>query len=435
MKINKRGLLGISPLIFFLLFFVVAALIGGDFAKVPVTVVFFFSSIYAVSITRGLSLPDRVRVFGRGAGTTKMMFIVWIILCAGGFASSAEAMGCIKETVDCILMFLPSQYIFASIFIAGCFISMATGSGLGSIVAVGPIAVGVAHSTGADMALMCAIVVCGAMFGDNLSFISDTTIIATNTQGCQLKDKFMVNIWMALPAAIVTIILYLVMGKSMAASPVTDSVNYIKIIPYISVIAMAVLGVDVLVLLLVGTLMCGVMGMCYGDFDFFGWMAAIEKGMLGMGSLVIIILLAAGLMALIEHNGGLEYITRKCQTLIRGRRSAEAVIVLLAAIACICTAMNTIAIIAVAPTAKNISERYGIDPRKTASLMDTSTCIVEELIPYSLHLLPAAALGGITATSLIPYVYYTYALLFFLILSIIFNIPRLKPLARKDMKE
>lgn len=423
---NKKGLIGLSPLIFFLVFFLVASIVAGDFSKVSIIVAFFFSSIYAVAITKGLSLPDRVRVFGRGAGTTKMMFMVWIFLCASGFASCAEAMGCIHETVNCILSLLPAQYIFASIFIAGCFISMATGSGIGSIMALGPIAVGVAHTTGADMSLMCAIVVCGAMFGDNLSFISDTTVVATSTQGCQLKDKFYVNIWIALPASLVTIAIYLILGSHFDYTSTITSVDYIKIIPYIAVIIMAVSGVDVLILLLTGTLLCGIMGMAYGTFDFYGWMAAIEKGMAGMGSLTIIILLAAGLMALITHNGGMEFIIKFSQKFIRGRKSAEATIAVLSAFTCACTSTNTVAIITIGPVAKEISKKYGVDPRKSASLMDTSSCIIQELIPYSIHLLSAAALGGIAVTTLIPYVFYPFALLAFLILSIIFNIPRLK---------
>ncbi|MDO5446656.1 MAG: Na+/H+ antiporter NhaC family protein [Prevotellaceae bacterium] len=426
MKVDKKGLLGVSPLIFFLVFFFTASIIAGDFSKVSVLVSFFFSTVYAVAITKGLSLPDRVRIIGRGAGTTKMMFVAWILMCAGGFTTSASEMGCIDETVNGLLSILPPQYIFASLFVTGCFVSMATGSGMGSIVALGPIAVGIGEATGTNMSLICAIIVCGAMFGDNLSFISDTTVIATTTQGCELKDKFYVNIWIAIPAAIITIILYLLLGVGTEAVAVKTDINYVKVLPYLLVILMAMAGVDVLVLLLIGTLFCGAMGMAYGDFDFYGWIAAIEKGMYGMSSLIIIILLAAGLMALITHNGGLEYLSKQCTRIIRGRRSAEAAISLLSAVTCICTANNTIAIFTIAPAAKQISEQYGVDPRKAASLMDTSSCIIQELIPYSIHLLAAAAMGGVAVTTLIPYVYYPYALLFFMILSIIFNIPRLK---------
>ena len=433
MKIDKKGLLGVSPLIFFLVFFVTASVIAGDFSRVSILVVFFLSTVYAVAITKGLSLPDRVRIIGRGAGTTKMMFVAWILPCAGIFATSASEMGCIDEAVNCLLSILPSQYIFASLFITGCFVSMATGSGIGSIVSLGPIAVGIANATGADMSLICSIVVCGAMFGDNLSFISDTTVIATTTQGCEMKDKFYVNIWMALPAAIVTIIIYLVLGVSTESVAVNSEINYVKVLPYILVIVMAMVGVDVLVTLLIGTLVCGVMGMAYGDFDIYGWMSAMEQGMSGMCNLIIMILIAAGFMALITHNGGLDYISRQCTKIIRGRRSAEMAITVLSAVTCICTADNAVAIFTIAPTAKNISEQYGIDPRRTASLMDTSACIIQELIPYSIHLLSAAAIGGVAAVTLIPYVYYPYALFVFMVIAIVFNLPRMKPKKTKSI--
>lgn len=431
---NKKGLFGLSPLIFFLVFFLGASLICGDFSKVSIIVSFFFASIYAVAITKGLSLPDRVRIFGRGAGTTKMMFMVWIFLCAGAFSSSAEAMGCIQETVDCILTLLPAQYIYVSLFIAGCFISMATGSGIGSIVALGPIAIGVAVTTQSNVSLMCALTVCGAIFGDNLSFISDTTIIATTTQGCELKDKFKANMWIATPAAIVVAIIYFILGKGVDIPPINATVEYLKITPYLLVIIMAIAGVDVLILLLTGTLFCGIMGICYGDFDFYGWLTAMEKGMCGMGNLLIIVLLAAGLMALINHNGGIEYLASTCTRFVKGRRSAEAGITILSALTCICTSNNTIAIITVAPTVKKISEQYGVDPRKAACLMDTGSCIALELVPYSTHLLAAAALGGVSAATLLPYVYYPFALIIFLILAIVFTFPRLKPLAQSNKK-
>ena len=422
---NKKGFIGITPLLFFLLFFIGASIICGDFSKVPIVTAFFFASIIAVALTKGLSLPDRVRIYGRGAGTTKMMFMIWIFFCAGAFAKSAEAMGCINETVNCILTLLPPNCIFASIFIAGCFISMATGSGIGSIVALGPIAVGVANATGANMSMMCALVVCGAIFGDNLSFISDTTIIATSTQGCQMRDKFLVNSWIAVPAALVTIGIYLFLGKDMESYEITETVDYIKILPYVLVIIMAVAGVDILVLLLIGTAICGIMGMAYGMFDFYGWLEAIKQGIFSMSELTVIVLMAAGLMALITHNGGMEYLISKCMRIIHGRRSAEFAIALLSAVTCLCTSNNTIAIITVAPAVKEISQKFGIDPRKAASLMDTASCISLELIPYSTHLLAAAALGSVASATLIPFVYYPFALLLFTIIAIVFNIPRL----------
>ena len=426
--IRKSGLLGLSPFLVFLLFFLGGSLIGGSFTAVPVSIAFLVAAIYAVSITKGLSLPDRVRVFGRGAGKTKVMFMVWIFLVAGAFANSASAMGCIHETVNVILKVLPSRFVYASLFVAGCFISLATGSGVGSIVAIGPIAVGVAEASGSSMPLVCAIVVCGAMFGDNLSFISDTTVVATSTQGCQLKDKFRVNLWMALPASLAAISYYLFIGTDLPPVEVAEDINFIKIIPYILVILLSVIGCDVLIVLCLGALTCGILGMATGSFDFFGWLAAMNDGIMGMSDLVIIIILAAGLMALIEHNGGMEYIIRISTKFIRGRRSAEGCIAILTGLVCACTANNTIAIMSVSSIVKEISLKFGVDPRKAASLMDTGACIVQEFIPYSAHLMTAAAFGRVAATDLVPYVYYAYALLFFLIVCVVFRLPRLKPM-------
>lgn len=425
MKVNK-GLIGLSPLILFVLFYLTASLIAGDFTKVPVLVAFFFASIYAVAITRGLSLPDRVRVFGRGAGAPKVIFMLLILFIAGAFAKNAEDMGCIGETVNCILKVLPSRFVYLSIFVAGCFVSFATGSGLGSIVAVGPIAVGLAQACGSSLPFMCANVVCGAIFGDNLSFISDTTIIATTSQGCQPKDKFFTNLKIALPAAIITAVLYLFAGKNLQPVTVTESVNYIKIIPYLAVIIMSVLGMDVLILLLSGTALCGIMGMAMGEFDFYGWLASIEAGINGMGPLALIFIMASGLMALVQHNGGLDFLVSACTRFVRGRRSAEACISLLSALVCACTSNNTIAIMSVAPIAKDLSDRFGVDPRRAASLLDTSSCIMLEFLPYSTHLLAAAAFAGISASQLIPYVFYPFALLLFLIIMIVAGGPRKK---------
>ena len=421
---KHKGFWGIFPLVFFLIFYVTSSVIAGDFTKTPVITAFFLSTILAVCLTRGLSLADRIRIFGRGAGTTKMMFIVWIFLIAGAFAESANQMGCISETANFIVSALPPQYIYVSIFVAGCFISMATGSGLGSIIAVAPIGVEVAQQLGTSMPFMCALVVCSAMFGDNLSFISDTTVVATATQGCELKDKFYTNIWIVVPAMVVLLIIYMIDGQNVPQVEVVSSVQYIKVLPYVVVLAMAIGGADVLLTLSTGAFLCGIEGMALGEYDFYGWMGAVNTGMANMGSLVILVIMSGGFMALIQHNGGIDFLVRVCTKAIRGRRSAEAWICMLTVFMCICTSVNTVAIINVAPVAKSLSERFGLSPKRVASLMDTSSCITQELMPYSTHLLTAAAFGGITAVSLIPYCYYAYLLAGCVILSVIFNIPK-----------
>lgn len=422
-----KRLLGISPLIVFIVFYFGTSIIANDFSKVPIAVAFLVASIYAVCITGGMSLPDRVRTYGRGAGTTKMMFMIWIFVIAGAFSRCAQEMGCIQESVDFILNVLPTNMIYVSIFIAGCFISMATGSGLGSIVAVAPIAIAVSEQTGTSTPMMCALVVCSAMFGDNLSFISDTTIIATTTQGCALKDKFKTNFWIVIIPALCTLGLYYYIGQGITAKPPMGEVEYVKIIPYVLVLILAISGVDVLITLTTGIVVCGILGLVCGSFDFYGWMNAIGSGIESMGSIALIVLMAGGLMALIKHNGGIDTLLSVCTKFIRGRRSAEASICVLTGLLCICTANNTIAIMSVADITKGIATKYKIAPRKAASLMDVSSCIIQEVIPYSAHLLVVASLAkGVFTTDIIPYVYYVMFLTVSVLICIIFNIPRVK---------
>ena len=414
-----KGLLAVSPLILFVVAYVGLSLAAGDFSRIPVSVVFLLASIYAIFITKGLSLPDRVRTYGRGAGTTKVMFMIWIFLLAGAFASTAGAMGCIDQTVGIILKLLPSNMIYISLFIAGCFISMATGSGMGSIVAIAPIALGIAQQTGSSVPFISALVVCSAMFGDNLSFISDTTIIATTTQGCQLKDKFRMNLRIVAMPFVAMLAIYIFAGRGMASPEIIGAVSWWKMLPYGVVLVLAICGVDVLITLLAGTVAAGVQGLVTGSFDFFEWIDALGSGLDGMAPLILIVLMASGLMALIQHNGGIDFIVGICTRFVRGRKSAEACIALLSGLMCAFTANNTIAIMSCATVVKDLAQRYGVDPRRAASLLDISSCIVQELIPYSTHLLGCAALTGITAAGMIPFMYYPFLLAAALVVSIL----------------
>ena len=420
-QVSIKGILAVSPLILFVVAYVGLSLVAGNFSRIPVSVIFLLASIYAVFITPGLSLPDRVRVYGRGAGTTKVMFMIWIFLLAGAFASTAGAMGCIDQTVGIILKLLPSNMIYVSLFVAGCFISMATGSGIGSIAAMAPIALGIADQTGSSIPFISALVVCSAMFGDNLSFISDTTIIATTTQGCALKDKFRTNLRIVALPFIALLVIYVLSGRGMASPEVSAAIDWWKILPYAVVLVLAIFGVDVLITLLSGTVVAGIQGLVTGSFDLFGWLDAIGTGIEGMASLTLIVLMASGLMALIEHNGGIEYIVRICTRFVRGRKSAEACIALLSGLMCAFTANNTIAIMSCAPIVKDLSQSYGVDPRRAASLLDISSCIILELVPYSTHLLCCAALAGITASEIIPFMYYPFLLAAALVISILFS--------------
>ena len=417
---TKKGLLAVSPVLVFLILLVLGGCLTGDFSSVPIVTAFLVASVYAVAMTRGVKMNDRIKIFGRGAGNTNIMLMIWIFILAGAFSASASSMGCIDNTVNALLTLLPPKWLLVSIFIAGCFISMATGSGMGTIVAIGPVAVGISQMTGESLPLLGSVVVCSAMFGDNLSFISDTTVIATTTQGCELKDKFRANIWLALPAALCVMVVYYFIGGAFDYSFADVDINYLKIIPYVAVIAMAVSGVDVMLTLVIGTLICGVMGMIMGDFNVWGWAQAVSTGIEGMGGMIIIVLLAAGLMALVKHNGGMNFIVNLCLKFVRGRRSAEACICVLTGLVCCCTANNTIAIVGVADVVKDLSSKYGIEPRRAASLLDTSSCVTLELIPYSSHLLCMAGIAQIAASSLLPYMYYAFMLGIVLTLSIVF---------------
>ena len=420
-KISIKGLMAVSPLILFIIVYVGLSLIAGDFSRVPVSVIFLLASIYAVCITPGLSLPDRVRVYGRGAGTTKVMFMIWIFLLAGVFASTAGAMGCIDQTVNIILKLLPSNMIYVSLFVAGCFISMATGSGIGSIIAISPIALGIAQQTGSSVPFISALVVCSAMFGDNLSFISDTTVIATTTQGCELKDKFRTNLRIVALPFVALLVIYVLAGRGMTSPEAAAAIDWWKILPYAVVLVLAICGVDVLISLLSGTAVACVQGLVTGSLGFYGWLDAVGAGIDGMAPLVILVLMASGLMAMIEHNGGIEYIVKVCTRFVRGRRSAEACIALLSGLMCAFTSNNTIAIMSCSTVVREIAQRYGVDPRRAASLLDISTCIVQEVLPYSMHLLCCATLTGITASEIIPFMYYPFLLAAALVVSILFK--------------
>ncbi|MCQ2182410.1 MAG: Na+/H+ antiporter NhaC family protein [Bacteroidales bacterium] len=419
--IQNKGLFALTPLLFFLLLFIVAAAVTGSFDSVPTNFAFFLASVLSIALTRDLSYENRIMEFAHGAGTGKVVFMVMIFLCAGIFASTAEAMGSVNETVNAILLVLPPRFLFLGLYVAACAISMATGSGIGSIVAVGPLAVGLIENAGLNAPICCASVVCGAMFGDNLSFISDTTIIATTTQGCQLKDKFKANLRLALPAFVLSVVIYIILGKDIPDVMAKESVNILKIIPYAVVLILSVCGVDVLVLLLCGSLLSLILGLVTNSFNLFEWMNAASDGIAGMGNLAMIILMASGMLAMIKHNGGIDCIVSFCLKFVHGRKTAEACIAILSFLMTVCTANNTIAIISMAPIAKKISDDYGVDPKRSASLLDTGSCVAQELIPYSTHLLAIAGLAGISAGSMIPHVYYAYFLGIALIVSIIFS--------------
>ncbi len=407
----------------FILLYLVTSIVARDFYKVPITVAFLTASIYAIAITRG-KLRRRINVFSRGASTPEMMLMIWIFILAGAFANTARQMGAIDATVNLTLWMLPSEMLLAGLFIAACFISLSIGTSVGTIVALTPIAAGVAQQTGADMAMVIAVIVGGSFFGDNLSFISDTTIIATQTQGCKSSDKFRVNSFIVAPAAILILCLYVYMGQGMAEPTDIPSINFWKVVPYMVVLVTAVFGINVMVVLTLGILLTGIIGLTDGSFDFYGWLGAMGEGIVSMGELIIITMLAGGLLEVIKHNGGIDFIITRLTRRISGKRGGELAIAGLVSIVNFCTANNTVAIITVGGIARKIGEKYGLDPRKCASLLDTFSCTVQGLIPYGAQILMAAGLASVNPVSIVPFLYYPMAIGLSAFIAILIRYPR-----------
>ena len=418
-----RGLLALSPLIVFLGVYLVSSFVAKDFYKVPVVAAFLLASAYALFITKG-GIDERVAQFSRGAGNSNVLLMIWIFVLAGVFAATAKAIGSIDATVAFTLRILPGKFILVGLFVAACVISMAIGTSVGTIVALVPIASGLASGTGAPIAMVVAAIVGGAFFGDNLSFISDTTIAATRSQGCSMADKFRANIWIAAPAAVVVAVLYVFMGQGFEASAPSGGGNFLLLLPYLTIILLALTGMNVLGVLSIGILLNAVIGLSLGKFGWTGFLQSAGTGVASMGDLIIVTMLAGGMLEIIRVNGGIDYIINLLTRRIDGRRGAEFSIAALVALANICTANNTIAIITTGSIARDIASHFGVDPRKSASILDTFSCIVQGILPYGAQLLMASGLAGISVASIIGYLYYPLALLFFAVAAIIFRFPR-----------
>ena len=421
---STRIMLALSPMLVFMVVYLVGSILAGDFYKVPLTVAFLAASAYAVCITPKLKLKKRIAIFSRGAGDENLMLMVWIFIFAGAFAKAAGAMGAIDATVDLTLRMLPDSMLLPGLFLAACFISLSIGTSVGTVVALTPVAVGIAEQTGSSLPLIVAIVVGGSFFGDNLSFISDTTIVATQTQGVRMSDKFKANFYLAGPAALIALVLYIILGQGVQAPADVAWPEWYKVLPYVAVLVLAIAGMNVLVVLLIGILLAGVIGMACGSFDLMGWMGAMGEGIMGMSELIIVTLLAGGMLALIRHNGGIDWLISVLTRRINGQRGAKFTIALLVIFADLCTANNTIALITVGPVARDIADRYGVDRRLSASLLDTFSCFAQGLIPYGAQLLMAAGLAAISPFDIIGYLYYPLLLGAIAVLGILFRFPR-----------
>ena len=384
----KKGFIALSPLVVFILMYLVTSIIAGDFYKVPITVGFMVASMYAVLVCGGLPLGKRIDIFSRGASTGQMMLMIWIF------------------------------------FLAACFISLSIGTSVGTIVALTPIAAGVASQTDTSVALLTAVVVGGSLFGDNLSFISDTTIAATQTQGCRLSDKFRVNSFIVVPAALVVFVAYLFMGSGMHSPQHIPEVSFVKVIPYLIVLITAIFGMNVMAVLALGILSSGAIGLLTSSFDFYGWTSAMGDGIVGMGELIIITMMAGGLLELIKHNGGIDFLIRMLTSHVGSKRGAELSIAALVSMVNLCTANNTVAILTVGGIAKQIGDRYGVDNRKCASILDTFSCTMQGIIPYGAQLLMAAGLAQLNPISILPYLYYPLVVGVAALLSILLRYPK-----------
>ena len=421
---NKRGIFALSPMLVFMAIYLVGSLLAGDFYKVPLTVAFMAASVYAVAISGGVPLKKRIEYYSKGAGGPNLMLMLWIFVMAGAFAHSAKEMGSIDATVNLTLSLLPGNMILAGMFVAACFISLSVGTSVGTIVALTPIATGLAESTGTSVSLLAAVVVGGAFFGDNLSFISDTTIVATTTQQCRLSDKFRVNLFITLPAALLILIVYIVMGSSVQSPKEVAEVEFIKVIPYLVVLLAAAFGMNVMAVLTIGIILTGCIGVFWGSYDVLGWLSSMGDGIKGMSELIIITMMAGGLLEVIRVNGGIDYIIEKLTSKVTSKRGAELSIATLVSLVNACTANNTVAILTVGDISKKIGDRFGLDSRKCASILDTYSCCIQGLLPYGAQVLMAAGLANINPIKIIPFLYYPMTLGVVATIAILLRYPK-----------
>ena len=421
----SKGLLALSPLMVFVGLYVLLGIVAGDFYKVPMTVIFMIASVYAIAISGGFPLRKRINIFNRGASNDNLMLMLWIYVLAGAFASSAKSMGAVDASVNATLSVLPPDFVLPGLFVAACFISISIGTSVGTIVALVPIAVGLAQHTTGNLPLVVAVIVGGAYFGDNLSFISDTTVVATQTQGCKMSDKFRVNALIVSPAALIVLAIYAIMGSASTGMPAPAGlhIEFGKVLPYAFVLVTAICGMNVMAVLALGCIVCGILGIALGCYDLLGWLAAMGKGIAGMGELIIVAMMAGGMLEIIRQNGGIDYIIRQITKHVHTKRGAEWATAALVSLVNVCTANNTIAILTVGSIAKRIGDKFGVDNRKNASILDTFSCTVQGLLPYGVQVLLAAGLSGTNPMQIIPYLYYPMAIGIAAMLAIAFRYP------------
>ena len=425
-NVKNGNPIALLPLVVFLGIYLLGSLLAGDFYKMPIVVAGMIASMVAVAMCRKRTLTESVDSYSRGATEPNIMLMIWIFVLAGAFAALTKTMGAVDATVALTLRIVPEEFLPAGIFLAACFTSFSVGTSVGTIVALTPIASAMAEQTGGNVAWLVAIVVGGALFGDNLSFISDTTIAATRTQGCNMRDKFRTNLLIVAPAAFITLLIYAIVGGDYVATytPVESSASWVMMLPYLLVLVTAVAGVNVLCVLVLGIVASGIMGIVGGQISLVDWFVSMGEGIGSMGELIIITMMAGGMLELIRLNGGIDYIISRVTSRITSRRGAELSIASLVIFADVCTANNTVAIISVGGIVREIAQRFGISPRRAASLLDTFSCFVQGLLPYGAQLLMAAGLAAISPIEIIAYLYYPYIMGACALLAILLQRPK-----------
>jgi len=399
-----------SPLLFFFVAYVGGSILLHDFYAIPIIVAFVAASLYALFVFRTKPFNNIVMAFARGAGNENIMYMILIFILAGAFASLAKSIGAIDATVNLCLYFLPTSLLLPGLFIATCLVSMSIGTSVGSIVAMVPLAAGLATQTGNSVALYTACIVGGAFFGDNLSFISDTTIVATRTQGIAMHEKFKANLRIVLPAALIAMVIYAVIGFGSSATHSVDAPDIVRVLPYLVVLVTAICGFNVIVVLAIGLLLCSALALGLYSLTITSVMQSVDSGVKAMCELIVVTMLAGGLMEMVCINGGIDSLMNKISRRIKNRQGAELSIGALVVLADFCTANNTIAILTVSSIAKQIAERFGIAPQRVASLLDTWSCFAQSLIPYGAQLLIASGLAGIAPTQIIQFLFYPFVL-------------------------
>nr|WP_191384054.1 Na+/H+ antiporter NhaC family protein [uncultured Lachnoclostridium sp.] len=414
---NKGRASALLPIVVFLVIFLGSGIVTGDFYSMPTIVAFLIALCVAFLQNRKVSFDEKMHIIARGVGDDNIITMSLIFLCAGGFSGAVTAAGGVESTVNLGLSILPPSVAVAGLFVIGCFISVSMGTSMGTIAALAPIAVGISEKTGFSMAICIGAVVCGAMFGDNLSMISDTTIAAVKTQGCEMKDKFRENFLIVLPAAILTVIIFLLITRGGGTAQLGDlTFNIWRVVPYVLVLVGALIGINVFVVLIGGTILSVAVGIATGSLAWDQIFLAIGgnttingqeiSGVMGMYDITVISIIVACIVSLVKEYGGIHFILQWIHRRIKGEKGAELGIAGLALLVDACTANNTVAIVMAGPIAKEISEEYGVSPRRSASLLDIFTSVGQGLIPYGAQLLSAASLTALTPYDIIPYLYY-----------------------------